>query len=382
MENKKQNKNIVHIVHVHGRFYPYMGGSTFRLLNLLNGINKQNSNFYFTVLCEKHAKNLPYNEILSPNIEIIRFKNYFNIPSILFKISKQKKIHIIHAHNYRPLLFASFFNFFSKIPIIAEMHAVYKTSPLKQIIGNILLKRANVVIVLSNKSREYLSKEYKIRKNKIRIVYNGIDINLFNKHKIKLEKMINYKKMFNFLSKFRLKVAYIGSLHEWQGVHNFIKIVKKISLKNKDIGFLIVGDGPEYSKIKKDIENYSLYNKVFIRHAIPHNDIPSIYKKIDILLMPRISTLATETAIPLKPLEALASGKTVVGTNVGGLIDLQKYFPKNIFLFNSIQKISSFIKNVKKNKLKKEIPREISFFSDSLQAKRLIKIYNTIQINN
>lgn len=372
---------IINVVHICDTFYPYRGGSTIRLLNLLNGICEKSSNFNFKILTRNYTKQLKRREKLRDNIEIIRFVKYAEVPLLLVKLSCEMKIDIMHAHNYRPGLFAYITNIFLNKPFIIEMHAIYETSLLKQMIGKNLLKKAERIITLSERAKNYLNNVYKIDKNKINVICNGINIDYFDKHKATPKVLMDYKQIFEFLSGFQLKIGYVGSINEWQGIYNFIKIAKDIISKNKNIGFLIVGDGPEYIKVEKIIQEHSLQKRILIHHAIHYDDVPSIYKNIDALLMPRTSTLATETTIPLKPLDAIACGRMVIGTNVGGLIDLQKSFPENIFLFNSCQKISSFIENIKKEDTIKKIPKNLFFFSISYQATKLIKTYHQLTNN-
>jgi glycosyltransferase involved in cell wall biosynthesis len=51
---------------------------------------------------------------------------------------------------------------------------------------------------------------------------------------------------------------------------------------------------------------------------IPHERVPGVYAMIDILAYPRYSMRLTELVTPLKPLEAMAMGKVLVASDVGG----------------------------------------------------------------
>lgn len=378
MERRGQNKNIVHVVHVHGKFYPYLGGSTFHLLNLLDGINKQKSNFYFTILCENHTGKLPAREILSSNIEIIRFKSYLEIPFLLIRVSRRRNIGLIHAHNYRSSFFAYMAKFLVNRPLIIEMHSIYKVSFLKKVIGNFILKKADRIIVLSKSSKEYLTKVYNVNKSKIELIYNGVDIDFFKNYKIIPDVKSQYGKILQFISKFRIKNGYVGSIHSWQGVCNIIELAKR-TVEDKSIGFLIIGDGPDHDKINNLIEKNNLQETVFLHHAIPREDIPLIYYLIDILLILRPSTLATETAIPLKPIEALACKKIIVGTRVKGLLEFKAMVGEGIHLFDSLDEICYFLKefDVRKYRLAK-VTEKLNIFSNSCQADNLLKIYYSL----
>ena len=62
--------------------------------------------------------------------------------------------------------------------------------------------------------------------------------------------------------------------------------------------------------------------KVIFAGKIPHDIIPEYYSMIDICIFPRTRTVETELVTALKPLEAMASGKAIIGSNVGGIQEL------------------------------------------------------------
>jgi glycosyltransferase involved in cell wall biosynthesis len=51
---------------------------------------------------------------------------------------------------------------------------------------------------------------------------------------------------------------------------------------------------------------------------IPHERVPGVYSMVDVLAYPRYSMRLTELVTPLKPLEAMAMGKVLVASDVGG----------------------------------------------------------------
>ena len=58
---------------------------------------------------------------------------------------------------------------------------------------------------------------------------------------------------------------------------------------------------------------------------LPHDRIPGVYALVDILAYPRYSMRLTELVTPLKPLEAMAMGKAIVASDVGGHRELIKH---------------------------------------------------------
>jgi glycosyltransferase involved in cell wall biosynthesis len=358
----------IHVVHVHDKFYPFMGGSTHRLLNLLKNIDY--NYFDVTVICE-NSENVEKKGKFQ-NINIIRYDSYIEIPKILKLLNRDKKIDIIHGHNFRPSLFSYITNrVLLKRPFIMEMHSIYETSNfIKQYIGTILLKKSDRVIVLSNKSKQYLINNDQIEESKISVIYNGID---FNEHKnyIKLEddkinKIIKDEKL--------IKLVYVGSLDRFQGINNVIEVINNVN--REDIAFLIIGgNNNQIHEVKNRINNVNV-------NLIPYIDskyVPFIYFNADLLLVLRPSMLSTETAVPLKPLEALINKTKVLSTKVGGMIELQKVLGSdNIHFFDNNKEVIDYINNLEKKQLKFQGEETLQMFNVEKQSRALDNFYKEL----
>ena len=334
-------------------------------------------NFRFIILAENHTKRLPRRSILHKAIEILRFRSYSEIPFLLWQLSKRIPITIIHAHNYRPTFFAQVANKVLHKPLFMEMHSIYDTSRLKNAIGSWLLRRSDLIIVPSESAKGYLT-SHGVQEKKVHVIYNGIDLERFRNSQSSSALLDKYEEMAAFISKFRLRVGYIGSFHIWQGVHEFLDIAYNVSQTRNDVGFLMIGDGPEFPQISARIKESPLLSNVYIHPAIPREDVLLFYKLIHILLVPRPSTLATETALPLKAVEALASGNLVVGTEVGGLRELQGMVSSGVLLFKNKSEISAFLQNLSglPNMPKYQGGKALDMFSAHRQAGILLDLYD------
>ena len=79
------------------------------------------------------------------------------------------------------------------------------------------------------------------------------------------------------------------------------------------------------NELKAQIKNLHLEDKVIMPGRISHDRIPGVYAMVDILAYPRYSMRLTELVTPLKPLEAMAMGKALVASDVGGHRELVQH---------------------------------------------------------
>jgi len=66
----------------------------------------------------------------------------------------------------------------------------------------------------------------------------------------------------------------------------------------------------------------SLGQGALLLASVAHDAVEQFYAAADLVVYPRVSTKATELVAPLKPLEAMAMGRAIVASDVGGLREL------------------------------------------------------------
>jgi glycosyltransferase involved in cell wall biosynthesis len=341
------------VLHVHQKFLPYQGGSTQRLLNLIDN----DQEFNHVVLCTNSES---VNSFSSVNgIDIFRFDKYADIPRLMYLIKQKYDISIIHLHNYRPAFWGLIGRiFFHNVKVIFELHSVYIPSTLTgRLLASFIHKFNRTAIVLSESSVTAVKKLG--FKGDIHVVRNGIDIERFR----------NSKQVKSLISN-RIVIGYIGSLEAFQGVENFCVVAKSVSKIRDDISFIVVGGTEVQHNAMKKIAGNSVNFHTFFSTDM----VPSLYNGIDALLMCRPSLPETESAIPLKPLEALAAKVPVLSTDVGGMKELKiSLQTNNIRLFHEIPEIIDFIKN--------SSPSDFEF-NDNLDLSMFDKDNNKAILNN
>ncbi|WP_053382114.1 TIGR04063 family PEP-CTERM/XrtA system glycosyltransferase [Nitrospira moscoviensis] len=120
-------------------------------------------------------------------------------------------------------------------------------------------------------------------------------------------------------------VSFMGSFFRWEGLDLLIDAVAKLARVRSDVALLLVGGGEMEAALKDKIRLLGIEQHVVMPGWIPQADTLGLYPLIDVLAFPRYSTHLTERVTPLKPLEAMAMGKAVIASDVGGHRELVRH---------------------------------------------------------
>ncbi len=113
-------------------------------------------------------------------------------------------------------------------------------------------------------------------------------------------------------------LGFIGSFYAYEGLLLLLEALPNIIAGHPQTRLLLVGGGPQETEIKQKIAALGLKKQVVLVGRVPHDQIQAYYNQVDIFVYPRLSMRLTELVTPLKPLEAMAQGRLVVASDVGG----------------------------------------------------------------
>lgn len=115
-------------------------------------------------------------------------------------------------------------------------------------------------------------------------------------------------------------LLYLGALREYEGVNLLLDAMPRVRERFPSARLVIVGDGEARPVLAERARGMG--DAVALLPPVAHAEVRGWYAAADLILYPRRSTRATELVTPLKPLEAMAMGKAIIASDVGGLREL------------------------------------------------------------
>lgn len=232
--------------------------------------------------------------------------DYYQLSSHLAEEWSKKDFDLFHFHGYRAALVGSLaIRKLEKGRAVATIHNFPPTGLLNRfsfmIAKRIIASNCQNLIFVSQAVREAWS----LAENKLKssVIYNGVSEEFFETEVQAPLSVAGEKK--------EIVVAYIGRLSKEKGVDVFLKAAAL--LKNEpDLSFLIVGEGGEKSYLVNLSLKLGLKEKINFLNFQP--DLKTLLKNVDVVVIP-----SRQEAFSLLAVEALALGKPVIASKVGGL---------------------------------------------------------------
>jgi glycogen synthase len=110
-------------------------------------------------------------------------------------------------------------------------------------------------------------------------------------------------------------IGFIGSFYDYEGLDDLIAATPALVAARPNAHLLLVGGGPMETALKAQAGGS---DRIHFIGRVPHAEVERYYSLIDILAYPRKKMRLTDLVTPLKPLEAMAQGKLVAASDVGG----------------------------------------------------------------
>ncbi len=229
-------------------------------------------------------------------------------------------INIVHARSRAPAWSCYWSCFFTRRKFVTTFHGTYNYSNSYKKFYNSIMVKSNLIIGGSNFIFEHINanySEYLDPKNKLMVIFRGINLEYYNPDNISENKINKLKKLWKVRDD-RIKILLPGRLTNWKGQEKFIEalniLIEDYNTDNFQAFILGSDQGRNvYSKKLRDlVQRYNLNQKIFfIEHC---NEMPTAYSIVDIV----VSSSIEPEAFGRIAVEAQAMRKPIVASNLGG----------------------------------------------------------------
>jgi len=320
-------------------------GPEIRALRSLDYHDK--NQFKFTV-CYSNKGNLWSEFKKHKEIELIDFsiesKYQFSAINKISKIIRSKQADLIHTQGPGSTdFFASWAAVLTRTPHVITRPVMIEDwirpnlkKKIYAFFDKFTLKHASSVIAVSKAGVKYLTEDSKLPEQKVSLIYNGIDINLFKP----TEKETN--------SNETLCIGTCAQLAPHKGWPDFLRVIYLLKKKFPNLKCIVVGDGPLRKEVFNRAKSMGLFDAIDLVGF--QKNVMQYLRKFDIFLMTSWSE-----GLPVATIEAMAAGLPVVATSVGGMPELVIHGETGYLgPPNNPEVIADFVSDLLQNKILRE----------------------------
>jgi len=236
-----------------------------------------------------------------------------------------------------------------KIPCIVEVNGLMTdeqkmTGMLRRIITKSesnTFSLADKIIVVTSKLKETLQSDYSVPENKIVVIENGVNTDLFrpiNKEDVKSD--LDLDGNYHY-------VGFSGSFAPWHGLEDLVKSAPMILKEVENTKFLLVGDGVMKEQIIQMANDLNLTDKFIFVNRVPYEEVPKYVNVFDVCVILKKKAIIGS---PLKLWEYMACGKPVIATNTQDFKVLEEYNAGILVDSEKTEEVADAIITLLKNK--------------------------------
>lgn len=245
-------------------------------------------------------------------VPVKHYNDSTNILALAKKL-KEEKIGLLNTKSFYPNIVGRIAAYAANVPlVIANFHSTYQHQwEEKYIIYERMLREITDTFICVSKSvKTHLQPLLALPEERIKIIYNGIDV---KRYTIPIEKNVLREKL-----KFPKNLPIIGMIGRLSKVKEIPILLDAVPFILKEFPkslFVLVGDGKERGYLEKLVESKNLKKSVCFLGS--RSDVPEILNAIDCVVLPSLVE-----GFPRVLLEAFASKTPIIATPAGGVPEI------------------------------------------------------------
>ncbi len=283
-----------------------MGGSDLFNVDLISRINKDE--YEVSIITTVHSKNTWKQRFVEHATDVFELPNFLDVEywaSFIENFIVSRKIDVLMVTNsyFGYYLIPQLRSKFKNLAIVDYVHMeewYWRNGGYARTAGA-LSEILEKTYVCNEKTRQVLINDFGRKPESVETVYIGVDEKEFDPD-IATEDV----KVKHGVEQSKKVVLFPCRIHPQKRPYLMLEIAKRVYQKNKDIVFMVVGDGPQF----EEVQEKATKNVVF---AGRQSDMKSYYKASDVTLICSI-----KEGLALTAYESMSMGVPVITSDVGG----------------------------------------------------------------
>ena len=289
-----------------------MGGAEHVVVNLARGLDRTR---FTPMVCCLNWKGRLAEELEREGIRVVALEKSsrwdLRVVGKLVGLLRRERIHILHTHLWSASFWGRIAARLARVPVvvITEHNVDTWRNRFHLLADQWLSRRTDRLIFVSQVVQEFYRQQLVLPLEKCQVVYNGIDLEAcrVNGHAAEV------RASWGIPAGARV-VGTIGRLAERKGHRFFIEAMRTVAATSPNVVGVIVGEGRIRDELAAAIEAAGLRETVRLVGYCP--EIAQALSALDLFVLPSLME-----GFPLAILEAMAAGKPVVATDVGGTVE-------------------------------------------------------------
>lgn len=233
-------------------------------------------------------------------------KIYQALPGLIRWV-KEERIDLIHAHTRITQVMATWVQSLAGIPFVTTAHGFYK----RRLGRRFLPAWGERVVAISEPVGSHLQDVFRVPQNRVRVVYNGVDLQDFSK-RFRLHDPLAVKREYGIPEKAEV-AGVTARLVPDKGHEYLIRALKKLESEIPQLHLLIVGEGRYRIYLEDIAKRLGLGRRVYFTGNI--KDVSKPLAAMDVFILPAV----WREGFGLSIVEAMSCRKPVVVTDIWAL---------------------------------------------------------------
>lgn len=295
---------------------PYDKGTLF--YELMDGVHVHR----FRYLIPPFLQRLTYNGGIPERLRADPIAKYQLPPYVVacalatFRVCKKADSDLVHAQWGLQAFATSLSKKLLSKPIVTTVHGaeffLSQRKTYQTLLARGLLNSDMILANSENTRRE--AEKLGVPASKVAVIHQGVDL---GKLRVNEERRTRLQMMLNIKGKL---VMTAGRLVERKGIRYLLIAMKEVVKQHPTTKLVVVGDGPERPHLMRLTSELGIRENIVFAGFVSDQDLACLYSLTDVFVLPSIINSKGDTeGLGLVLLEAMAMGKPVIGSDVGGI---------------------------------------------------------------